>query len=97
MNEPKRRGRPPKAKLLDVVPGTPMDAAYSSSPVVAALERAVLEVHMSSPTEFDRRRAIGLARRVWDGQSPSLPRKERLERVRKALEKQGLSMEGVEL
>lgn len=37
------------------------------------------------------------ASRVWSGQSNTVPRNERLERVRKALEDQGLSMEGVTL
>ncbi len=37
------------------------------------------------------------AQRVWDGQSVDVPRGYRLERVRKALEAQGMSMEGVSL
>ena len=46
----------------------------------------------------DLDRAQALAKRIWDGQSPdTLNRPERLERIRKALEAQGLSMEGVQL
>lgn len=41
-------------------------------------------------------RAQALATRIWEGQSPdTFPPAERLERVRKGLEAQGLSMEGV--
>jgi hypothetical protein len=69
MNEPKRRGRPPKT------------------------EGAVL----SHEAEILRRKAQGFALRVWSGQSDSVPRAERIARVQKALERQGMSMEGVEL
>lgn len=41
--------------------------------------------------------AQAYAARIWEGQSISLPRNERLKRVKAALEAQGLSMEGVEL
>jgi hypothetical protein len=56
--------------------------------------------------EFDReldRVAVRLAlaqayaQRVWNGQSVDVPRAEKLRRVEKALEGQGLSMEGVVL
>lgn len=69
MNEPKRRGRPPKL-----------------------LELPVVDVQ---PQSIDPAQAY--ANRVWSGQSDHVPRNERLERVRKALEGQGLSMEGVVL
>lgn len=49
------------------------------------------------PDEFARRRAKAYALRVWNGQSSGLPRAERIDRVRKALESQGMSMEGIEL
>jgi hypothetical protein len=38
-----------------------------------------------------------LASRIWSGQSPDLPRVERLARVERGLAAQGLSMDGVEL
>jgi hypothetical protein len=42
--------------------------------------------------------AQALASRIWVGQSPdAVPRGERIERIRIALEAQGLSMEGVKL
>ena len=65
MNEPKRRGRPPKV--------VETDAAH---PNYAAQE---------------------YARRVWAGQSESLPEGERRWRVQRALEGQGWTMEGIEL
>lgn len=37
------------------------------------------------------------ALRVWKGQSPDLPIKERIERVKKALEGQGMAFNGVTL
>jgi hypothetical protein len=46
----------------------------------------------------EKSKAQALAERVWNGQSPdTLSRDERLERVRVALEAQGMSMEGVTL
>jgi hypothetical protein len=43
-------------------------------------------------------RAQALASRIWQGQSPdTLTRGERLERIRNALQAQGLSMDGVKL
>lgn len=65
MNEPKRRGRPPK--LLQPA-----------------------EMVEASPAQ-------DFACRVWEGQSDSLPRKVRIARVQKALEKRGMTMEGVVL
>jgi hypothetical protein len=41
--------------------------------------------------------AVEYALRVWRGQTPDLPRAERIRRVKAALEAQGMSMEGVEL
>lgn len=41
--------------------------------------------------------AQAYANRVWSGQSDTVPRNERIERVRKALEGQGFSMDGVVL
>lgn len=41
--------------------------------------------------------AQAYALRVWNGQNSDVPRNERLQRVAKALEGQGLSMEGVTL
>lgn len=41
--------------------------------------------------------AQSLASRIWEGQSPDLPRAERMHRVKAGLEAQGMSMEGVTL
>jgi hypothetical protein len=78
MNEPKKRGRPPKAKSLD------------------ALVSQITPENTHAPA-FEVSAAQAYARRVWEGQSISLPRHERLGRVAEALKAQGLSMEGVEL
>lgn len=45
----------------------------------------------------DRAKAQAYAMKVWGGQTPTLGRAERVYRVRKAVEGQGLSMDGVEL
>lgn len=86
MNEPKRRGRPPKAKLLE-------QAVEAITP--ENVHQSEWEVVHRVPDMTDAAQAYAL--RVWNGQSPDVPRNERLRRVAKALEGQGLSMEGVEL
>lgn len=63
MNEPKRRGRPPKEQ-----------AASNLSAMAQAY-----------------------AMRVWNGQAPQVSRKDRIERVKRALAGQNLPFEGVEL
>jgi hypothetical protein len=82
MNEPKRRGRPPKAKeaevLDDVVAAPEFDRELNRVGVLLALSEAY-------------------ALRVWAGQSVDVGRDERIARVARALAGQGLSMEGVKL
>ena len=91
MNEPKRRGRPPKISVQSLVdagvvtPIAPTDAEMR--PAVEALA-ASIEADML---------AQAYALRVWEGQSESADRSWRMQRVKEALEGQGLSMEGVEL
>ena len=82
MNEPKRRGRPTNAEI----------AARMTDTVIAERERMDAQ-----PDEFSRRQALAYARRMWEGQSPDLNRATRLDRIRVALEAQGMSMEGVNL
>lgn len=41
--------------------------------------------------------AQAYAERIWNGQSPDLPRVERISRVRAGLERQGMSMDDIEL
>lgn len=83
MNEPKRRGRPPKVRAQE--PGTVphVNGDTSREPGDVADEQSG--------------KAQAYAMRVWAGQSPDAPRPWRIERVKLALEGQGLSMEGVEL
>lgn len=79
MNEPKRRGRPPKA-------------------LIEGADVAAPEVEEPQPTvPADASEAQAYALRVWHGQSVSLPRNERTARVKRALEGQGMSFEGVTL
>jgi hypothetical protein len=77
MNEPKRRGRPPKARIegADVI----------DLPVV------------EQPAANLSTMAQAYALRVWSGQSPNVPRNERIRRVMAALNGQNLPTEGVEL
>jgi hypothetical protein len=65
MNEPKRRGRPPKVQPEETV------------------------THGSDAQSY--------ALRVWNGQSVNVPYGERRWRVQKALEAQGMTMDGVTL
>jgi hypothetical protein len=85
MNEPKRRGRPPKAKA-DVTPEVAL---------VQAEMRQSVEIMATGSSDINPAQVYAL--RVWNGQNHELPRNERFKRVAKALEAQGLSMEGVEL
>lgn len=89
MNEPKKRGRPPKSRGEQIAE----EAVAKALPSLGAeIEAAVLASMAASNAA-----AQAYAERVWAGQSVDVPRKERLERVRKALEGQGLSMDGVTL
>jgi hypothetical protein len=88
MNEPKKRGRKSnaeKAASVDV---------YSTAEAVNAAD-AFVKATMTPVVE--RFAAQAYADRVWAGQSDSVPRVERLRRVKLALDGQGLSMEGVVL
>lgn len=100
MNEPKRRGRPPKAKVEEMLVGGADESIYQPiAPSPLPPDTVALPRNLPSPPgpEFDGIRAQAYALRVWNGQSPDVPRSERLRRVAKALEGQVLSMEGVEL
>jgi hypothetical protein len=123
MTEPKRRGRPPKAKPNAQVEGANVGCAecgravghYDDCPVGMGVEPAKAKFSTFSPKPgsgrpiapgesievyrdpFDVKLAQAYALRVWNGQSPDVPRAERLRRVKIALDGQGLSMEGVVL
>lgn len=81
-----RRGRPPKVRI------EPEQVVEPVQP-----EQVVSESIPPEPTVFDNRQALSLAKRIWAGQSPDLPRNERLARVARGLEAQGFAMDGIEL
>lgn len=110
MNEPKRRGRPPKVAAIEQaacpecgqVVGHADDCPVGLGVPVTPLQVAIAKAKeaVMAPAVWDeglRRQAQAYANRVWAGQSVSLPRAERLRRVKSALEGQGMSMEGVNL
>jgi len=59
------------------------------------LEQAATEVRTEVERQLPNFAAQAYAQRVWDGQGHDVPRSERLVRVKRALDGQGLSMEGV--
>lgn len=81
MNEPKRRGRPPKVKAEAV-----------TQPVVNGDTSRAPEDAMDD----QRAKAQAYAMRVWAGQSPDMDRAWRIGRCNAALEGQNLPTEGVE-
>ncbi len=89
MTEPKRRGRPPKT-----------EQASQPEETVAAFTQATGIVNPASTPlseSFKNNAAQAYALRVWNGQTPTIPRNERLRRVEAALQGQGMTMEGVVL
>lgn len=98
MNEPKRRGRPPKAKPC--ADCGQVDGHYDDCPVAMGVSIAADVLSLKADIEADllnRIAAQAYADRVWAGQSPSADLPWRVERVRLALEGQGLPFEGVVL
>lgn len=106
MNEPKKRGLPPKVAVIE----EPMVVSATSEAVAKAdvkfdgsafegrsLSEQRKQLAQDLKTWAIQAAAQAYAERVWSGQSPDVSRKERLERVRKALEGQGLFMDGVTL
>jgi hypothetical protein len=97
MNEPKRRGRPPKAKpeLIALPVACPECGQavghYDDCPAGMGVAVETLSVDPCAEA------AQAYANRVWHGQSHDAPRAWRIERVRLALEGQGLPFEGVVL
>lgn len=67
---------------------------------IAVQPRTVVDFevkHDATPADIAPQEAQVLASRIWAGQSPDIPRNERMRRVTKALEARGMSMEGVSL
>lgn len=92
MNEPKKRGRPSKAEIAA------REAKADVPPEVALIQaemRAGLEIAAIGSTQINPAQEYAL--RIWNKQSVSLSRHERVGRIAAALKEQGLSMEGVEL
>jgi hypothetical protein len=98
MTEPKKRGRPPKAKpeMNARVEGGAVGCAECGQ-AVGHYDDCSVGMGVVAKEPVDMSPAQAYARRVWDGQSPEVHREERLRRVKLALDGQGLSMEGVEL
>lgn len=96
MNEPKKRGRPSRAELearMTIRQDLTPEAMSGIGP--EGFDRA--PYYSGNESEFARRQAQAYANRMWAGQSTDLPRAVRVDRIKTALEAQGLSMEGVQL
>jgi hypothetical protein len=97
MNEPKKRGRPPKALWKgETQESASPDVSGAVVHIISDLQPPSAE-DVGKVNEFARRAAQNYANRIWAGQSRDLSRHERLGRIKAALEAQGMSMEGVEL
>lgn len=98
MNEPKRRGRPPKAKPCEECGqvGSHYDDC-SAGMGVADMATAIYDEINAQIDRGLQMRAQAYAMRVWNSQAPQVPRAERIRRVKVALEGQNLPFEGVTL
>lgn len=101
MNEPKKRGRPSNAEKAarekhrweGEAPEPDLNAVHRFEPVDTLGPGGAVSGRFHEITA-----AQAYAMRVWEGQSPSaMETKERLQRVREALEGQNLPTEGVTL
>lgn len=111
MNEPKRRGRPPKAKpVVEQLPNsvphingyvelrigdTPVELTQSQLDVGMATLAKSIDHAVLASNDDRVERAQAYAMRVWKGQSVDLKRTERIERIKRALADQGLPTDGV--
>jgi hypothetical protein len=99
MNQPKKRGRPSKAEIAAREAMTRPNGDTSREPedVLPVKGHDGVACVTADPRPVVNAEAVEYALRVWRGQTPDLPRAERIRRVKAALEAQGMSMEGVEL
>lgn len=101
MNEPKRRGRPPKARIegADVVALPVREMGVPGDFVLTEVQHTQPPVLMARDVicDAEQHKAQAYALRVWNGQSPNVPRNERIKRVKAALVGQNLPTEGIEL
>lgn len=100
MNEPKKRGRPAKAKPCAECgqeQGHYDDCSVGLGATAAAFGAATVIVDPAPTPLMELAKAQAYAMRVWNGQSITAPRPWRIERVKAALEGQGLSFDGVVL
>lgn len=91
MTEPKKRGRPSNAEKALRAAGYEVVEVGADVPVVQEA------VWLNPETHTALQSAQAYALRVWEGQSESADRPWRVQRVKEALEGQGLPFEGVEL
>jgi hypothetical protein len=101
MNQPKKRGRPSKAEIAAreamTEPHINGDTSREPEDVLPVKGHDGVACVTADPRPVVNAEAAEYALRVWRGQTPDLPRAERIRRVQAALEAQGLSMGGVEL
>jgi hypothetical protein len=94
MTERKKPGPKPKCKECGRKEG---EGHYDDCPVGLGVVEANTFATWGAADRRVLEASQAYALRVWEGQSVSLPRHERVERVKRALEGQNLPFEGVEL
>jgi hypothetical protein len=98
VNEPKKRGRPSKAEIAAREPASGGKIATFTAPAENVRKLDPNEPIQIYVDPLTTKLAQLYAERIWNGQSPSaMDTKERIQRVREALQGQGLPCDGVEL
>jgi hypothetical protein len=106
MTEPKRRGRPPKAKLLQPTEPNAVEGCaecgqaeghYDDCGTGLGASAGVASIKEEMRAGIEIAMAQAYALRVWHGQSADVTRAEKIRRVKLALDGQNLPFEGVEL
>ena len=97
MNEPKKRGPKPKCKECGRKEGEGhYDDCSVGMGIADPIEREAMTL-VRETIDANSLKAQVYALRVWEGQSITAPRPWRIERVKAALEGQGMSFDGVVL